>query len=89
MNVDAGGSGTMSRSSHGHSFNANVVGAGTNNTGGHTHTWGGTYSGGTANSGSLGVSGTSASAGGGAISGSTDVTDHQPPFIDMVFCQKD
>ena len=33
--------------------------------------------------------GSSGSAGGGAISGATDAADHQPPFIDVVFCQKD
>lgn len=84
MNVDAGGSGFMSRSDHIHSISGNVAGD-TTAGGGHNHTFSG--SGTPNNDGGQAISGTSAVANV-PVTGSTDVQDHQPPFVDVIFCYK-
>jgi hypothetical protein len=86
MNVDAGGSGYMSRSDHNHSFSGDVSGT-TGSGGSHSHTFSGSDTD-TIASSSPDVTGTSAAATA-PLSGSITAVDHQPPFIDVVFCKKD
>ena len=89
MGVDAGGSGTMSRSDHVHSFSGSVSGT-TDSGGAHTHSFSGSGSGtgSIANSGGLGVSGTSANSAVLSVVGSSAAASHLPPFVDVFLCQK-
>ena len=89
MNVDAGGSGNMSRSSHTHSFSANYSDD-TASVGGHTHSFSGSGSGtGSISSSAPAVTGTTASGGGGSITGASDTQLNMPLYVDMLACMKD
>jgi len=94
MNVDAGTSGYMARGVHQHDFTVSFDET-TDSGGSHTHSFSGSGSG-SISSSTLPVSGTSASGGAGAVTGTsaaaapaTNVIDHLPPFIDVIFCRKD
>jgi hypothetical protein len=89
MNVDAGGSGFMSRGDHMHNFSV-TVGGDTSSAGDHNHPFGGSGSGSgnISNDGGQGITGTSAAIGA-AVTGATAVVNHEPLFVDVVYCIKD
>ena len=90
MNVDAGGSGWMTRDNHVHSFSASVSGT-TASVGGHTHSFSGSGSGtgSISNGGTLALTGSSASGGGGAITGASAAASNVPRSWNIILCQKD
>ena len=85
MNVDAGGSGVMTRSPHTHDFSGE-----TDSVGNHTHSFSGSGSGSGSipSQGGMGLNGSSAAASPG-LSGGIDGADHTPYYLDVVWCRKD
>jgi hypothetical protein len=86
MNVDAGGSGVMSRSNHWHWVDVSISGE-TGGVGNHSHSFSGSGSGGISNDGGQLITGTT----GGQtapVTGTADSQSNVPPFVDVVFCQK-
>jgi hypothetical protein len=87
MNVDAGGSGNMSRGPHTHRVQFNFIGD-TNPAGGHGHSVNVTGSGGV-NMDAPNVHGQVSPAGALGILGLTDVQSSLPPHYDIYLCMKD
>jgi hypothetical protein len=84
MNVDAGSSGNMARGDHTHNVSIGFSGN-TDFQNDHTHGFSG--SGTTGDGGDGAITGNTGAAAP-ALTGAMDVVDHQPPFIDVVYCQK-
>ena len=87
MNVDAGGSGVMSRGAHDHDFGANFSGE-TDSVGNHSHSFSGSGSGSIPTQGGIGINGSTASSSDLGVGGTTDSASSLPPFIDIFLCQR-
>jgi hypothetical protein len=87
LSVDGGASGNCTRGTHTHGFSGTTA-----NEANHTHSFSGSGSGsgsGATGNATPGINGNTGSGGGGTITGSSQIANNMPLYVDMLACQKD